>query len=194
MIKSIFEELKLPRSTERNYPRDSVIFAQGSNTFGLIIVTKGAVKLVRHTKSGHIVPIHTASAGESVAEASLFSDTYHCDCIAAEHCTVRIIGKASILKLLQTDVVFNFRFMGHLAEQTIAYRRRIELLTMKGAKEKVFYSIADSIEYGSIIQLAGYLGLTHEATYRALSDLCKSGLLKKTGRGKYSITAMQENE
>lgn len=187
MTKNIYEELDLPKGTERSYPRDSLIFAQGSNTFGLIIVINGTVKLVRHTKAGHIVPIHTASVDESVAEASLFSDTYHCDCIAAEDCTVRIIEKAGILKLLGTDPDFNLRFMRHLAEQTIAYRRRIELLTMRGAKEKVLYSIADGIKYGSIIQLAGYLGLTHEVTYRALSDLCKSGLLIKTGRGKFKM-------
>jgi CRP-like cAMP-binding protein len=152
----------------------------------LISVVEGTVKLVRHTTTGHLVPIHTAVAGETVAEASLFSENYHCDCIAADDCIVRLISKSDILELLETDTAFNLRFMGHLAEQTIAYRRRIELLTMKSAKERVMAAIADGVQYGSIIQLASHLGLTHEATYRALADLVRAKALAKIGRGKYN--------
>lgn len=187
MRQNLFSSSNFPKIARRSYSKDNQIFVQGGKAKGVLYVFKGSVKLTRHTSSGNVVPIHTAKVGETVAEASLFSSTYHCDCVALEECIVGLIEKQVLLKLLESDVELNREFMCHLAEQTISYRRRIELLTTKSARGKVIAALADNVAYSSILDLASYLGLTHEATYRALSELTDMGRLRKTGRGKYEV-------
>ena len=39
----------------------------------------------------------------------------------------------------------------------------------------------------NVTTFAAEIGLTHEATYRALSALVRTGLVKKAGRGRYEV-------
>ena len=59
-----------------------VVFRQAQPVFGVGLVQTGAVELLRHTESGMKVKVSTARSGETFAEASVFSDVYHCDCVA----------------------------------------------------------------------------------------------------------------
>ena len=43
-----------------------------------------------------------------------------------------------------------------------------------------------------IKQFAAEIGLTHEATYRALAKLVKDGRIEKAGRGQYSMRRISE--
>lgn len=75
--------------------KNESIFLQGAATEGLYFVERGSVELRRHTESGAQVVIHRAVSGETFAEASLFSNVYHCDAVALdETVVVRIARKA----------------------------------------------------------------------------------------------------
>jgi len=65
------------------------LFVQNSATTGLFYLVSGTIDLKRSTRSGHIVMIHRARSGDTFAEASLFSDTYHCTATAV--CEVLVI-------------------------------------------------------------------------------------------------------
>ena len=73
---------------ERILKAGQPLFRQGSRTVGLYEVVKGKVRLVRVDRSGREAVLHSASPGETIAEASLFSSTYHCDAIASTNAVV----------------------------------------------------------------------------------------------------------
>ena len=58
----------------------------------MFIVTEGQVDLIRHTHSGLRILLYSAGQGAVLAEASAYSDIYHCDGIAACPAQVRSIA------------------------------------------------------------------------------------------------------
>lgn len=152
----------------------------------MIFVLTGRVALIRHTESGHHVTLHVAAAGDTAAEASLFSPDYHCDCIAVEDSQLMFLKNAGVLALIESDPEFSKSLMKRFANQIIGYRRRLELLAIPSAEDRVLAALADGWLTGSVMQFASSVGLSHEATYRALSRLVAKGLVAREARGRYT--------
>ena len=55
-----------------------VLFRQGARTRGLYVLITGRVHLERVGPNGERLIIHRAASGTSFAEASVFSERYHC--------------------------------------------------------------------------------------------------------------------
>ncbi len=80
--------------------------------------------------------------------------------------------------------------MALLARQVISLRSHLEIRNIRSAKERVvqFLRLAASEENGSITfsrplkDIAGDIGLTHEAFYRTLAKLESSGEIARSGR------------
>lgn len=154
---------------------------------GIVFVKTGRLALIRHTESGVRVTLHVAKAGETVAEASLFSPTYHCDCVAMEQSQTVRLSKTTLLNRIETDTEFSVLLMNRFANQIIGYRRRLELLAIPKAEDRVLEALADGWLTGTVIEFAASIGLTHEATYRALSRLVDRGIVDRHARGKYRL-------
>lgn len=166
--------------------KNESIFLQGAATEGLYFVERGSVELRRHTESGAQVVIHRAVSGETFAEASLFSNVYHCDAVALDETVVVRIARKAVLSQFANDAEFALELAGRFASQVQIYRRRIELLAIRSAEDRVLTALTDRPVNGSIISFASEIGLTHEATYIALAILAHKGKVRKIGRGKYT--------
>lgn len=79
------------------------MFRAGDRTVGLYEVIKGKIRLVRVDRSGREAVLQAACAGDTLAEASLFSSTYQCDAIAITEALVRLYPKAVLLAELKRD-------------------------------------------------------------------------------------------
>ncbi|MEW9919957.1 Crp/Fnr family transcriptional regulator [Marimonas sp. MJW-29] len=167
--------------------KDDHLFRQGDPTRGLFRVETGQVNLQRITPEGHIITLHRASAGTLFAEASLFSDSYHCDAVCVRPGAVLRLDKKHILDRLASDQGFSLAFNRLLAQQVQGYRQTIELTSIRSARDRTFAAISLGYLSGSVTEMAHRIGLTHEACYRALRELCDTGLLIRTGRGRYEI-------
>ena len=165
--------------------RGQLIFRQDVPTSAMFFLEQGAVELQRHTEDGEKLVVHRVTPGETFAEASLFSDVYHCDAVASKAGTVRRIDSQAVLTLIEEDPDFARALTAHFASQVQLYRRRIEVLSIKSARKRVYAAILDGMMKGSVITLASEIGLTHESTYRALSSLVAEGLLERIARGRY---------
>ena len=163
-----------------------VVFRQAQPVFGVGLVQTGVVELLRHTESGIKVKVSTARSGETFAEASVFSDVYHCDCVAQGPSKVTLYRAEAIRALLRSDPDFSLRFTEQLARQVQRARQQKEILAIRSAKQRVLAALADGWLRGTIMNFAAEIGLTHEAVYRALSALEAEGKVRKTGRGKYA--------
>ena len=72
--------------------RDESLFLAGTPVHSMFLVTEGQVDLIRYTQSGLRILLYRAEAGDVLAEASAYSETYHCDGTAAGPAQVRSVG------------------------------------------------------------------------------------------------------
>jgi CRP-like cAMP-binding protein len=152
---------------ERTLRRGEALFRAGQRTAGLYEIVSGRVRLVRFDRSGREVVLHRAQAGETVAEASLFSPSYHCDAIATTAARVRLYPRAAILEEFARNPQAARPFMAHLGRQVMALRTTIERQGIRSARERVRHYLAvnagadrrTAVLPGTLKELAADLGL-----------------------------------
>jgi CRP-like cAMP-binding protein len=172
---------------ERALKAGEVLFRGGQRTAGLYNVIAGAVRLVRVDRAGREAVLHTASAGETLAEASLFAATYHCDAIAMTDAVVRLYPKAVLLAEFERDPGAAQAFMAMLAHQIMNLRTRLEQRNIHSAHDRIRHYLALNTGAdgrtvkvsGTLKNLAAELGLTHEALYRTLADMAAAGEIER---------------
>ncbi len=174
----------------RRVPAHTYLFRQGDTPFAMFKLLSGQLTLVRVTPDGSEVPMHTVRAGEFFAEASLFSDRYHCDAIARQDCEVLVYPKQSLAQQLRHSPEALWIFTEELAHRIQEVRSRLQARQIRSAKERVLHVL--KLKCGekrswemdiTLKQLAEEIGLTHEALYRALAVLDEEGsILRSKGR------------
>lgn len=192
MLPRIFNVLPNTALKARSIQKGEVLFRQGDDSYAIFFLEKGCIQLVRHTENGEDIVIHRAIAGETFAEPSMFFEQYHCDAIALEDAELISIERDAILEAMGRGAAFAIALCARFASQVQTYRRRIEIQAIRAADERVFAAIADGMLGKEIKQFAAEIGLTHEATYRALAKLVKDGRIEKAGRGRYSMRQIGE--
>jgi CRP-like cAMP-binding protein len=179
---------------DRKLKSGEALFRLGDRTAGLCEIVTGRVRLARVDRSGREIVLHVAGPGETIAEASLFSPTYHCDAIASTNATVRIYPKREVLGAFERDPKAAQAFSATLARQVMNLRTRIEQRNIRSARERVRHYLAINAETdgksvalrGTLKDIAAELGLTHEALYRTLASLERTGEIRRT-RGKIML-------
>ena len=182
----------LPRTVriagvERALKAGDVLFRAEQRTVGLYEVITGKLRLVRVDRAGREALLHVAVAGETLAEASLFASAYHCDAIAATNAVVRLYPKALVLAEFERNPEAAQAFMAMLARQVMKLRTRIEQRNIHSARDRVRHYLALNTGAdgrnvkvtGTLKDLAGELGLTHEALYRTLADMAATGEIER---------------
>jgi CRP/FNR family transcriptional regulator, dissimilatory nitrate respiration regulator len=176
-------------AVERRLAAGQTLFRAGSRSNGFFEVTAGTVRLIRTDRNGREAVLQTASAGDTLAEASLFSPAYHCDAVAATDAVVRMFPRSVMLAELQRDPKLARTFTAMLARQVMALRTRLETRNIHSARERVRHFLvvnagADRRTValpGTLKQLAADLGLTHEALYRTLARMAADGEITRKG-------------
>lgn len=172
---------------ERALKAGQTLFHQGSRTAGLYEVMSGKVRLVRVDRSGREAVLHSASAGQTIAEASLFSPAYHCDAIASTNAAVRLYPKAAIFAEFQRNPKAAEAFMAMLARQIMNLRTSLEQRNIHSARDRIRHYLAVNLAPdgrsvllpGTLKDLAADLGLTHEAFYRTLAEMQADGEVER---------------
>ena len=171
----------------RDLKKGSALFRQGDVSTAMFFIQSGAISLMRHTEAGQKVTMFQAMSGDTIAEPSIFSQTNHCDAIADQDSVVLGFDKPAVLSCMATDTAFAAALVKRLAGQVQTYRRRLELLAIRSAPDRVLAGLADGRLTGTVVEFAAELGLSHEAVYRALSDLVESGQVARPARGQYRV-------
>jgi CRP-like cAMP-binding protein len=182
-------------ASERKLKPGEALFRLGDKTAGFFEVVAGRVRLTRVDRSGREVILYVAGAGETIAEASLFSPAYHCDAIASTEAVVRVYPKPAMLAAFEKDPKAAQAFTATLARQVMNLRTRIAQRDVRSARERVRnYLALNAGADGRTVALAGTLkdlsaelGLTHEALYRTLAALERGGEIKRA-RGKIVLS------
>lgn len=172
----------------RDVRRGQALFREGDASTAMYAVGHGRVRLARRVEGAGEVVQHVARAGNTLAEAALFADRYHCDAIAEVASRIAVIPRDALLQGFERDPELLRGFLGLLAAQVRDARSRLQLRSVRPARARVWQylllrALGDRVTLDRPArEIAGELGLTPEAVYRALSALRSEGRIH--GRGK----------
>lgn len=173
MLRSIEPFLKSLRARQRHFDGGRSLFLRGDPVKEMHFVLTGSVHLVRHQSDGSVLILQRAGPGSILAEASLYSETYHCDAIAFGAAETRAYAKASFKKQLVKSPEFSDVWAGCLAQELQSARLRSEILSLKTVARRLDAWIAwnggGSPEKGEWKLVANEIGVSPEALYREIA-------------------------
>lgn len=182
------------RPTHRVLAKGETLFRAADPSQALHHLVRGRIRVTRPAAAGDSVTVHAVGAETLFAETALFSPRYLCDATADLASEVRLYPKAAVLLHLSAHPDINLAFSAHLARQLERQRGRVEVLRLKSAGERVVAHLAQLGAAEGVItldqpltRLAGELGLTHEALYRALARLQAEGRLARPGKRSFRL-------
>jgi CRP-like cAMP-binding protein len=175
------------KAVQRRLAARGTLFRQGDAPAAIYVVREGRVRLVRHLNDGSAMALHVAQANETVAEAALFADTYHCDAVAETPSEVAVLPKADLLAALEADPRASLALAKGLAAQVRDLRAQLELRSIRSAPERILFWLRQRASGTPPAvrvdrpwtEIAAEIGLTHEAIYRALAALERAGLVRR---------------
>src|SRR5664279_3538349 len=152
---------------DRKLKAGEALFRLGDKTAGLCEVLAGRVRMARVDRAGHEIILYVAGPGETLAEASLFASSYHCDAIASTDAVVRLYPKTAMLAAFEKNPKAAQAFTATLARQVMNLRTRIEQRNIRSARERLRLYLALNVGadrrtvalQGTLKDLAAELGL-----------------------------------
>ena len=166
----------------------AVIARLGNRPRRMLFVIEGELQLLRHARNGAQIILQRAPRG-FVAEASLESARYHCDIVAARPSKFIAFPGEIFRQALKTDEAFRHFWITRLAREVRTLRAQCERLSLRSAADRIEHYIEAEGTDGRLQLMqtrkvwAAELGLTHEALYRTLSTMVRTGRLSMQGEG-----------
>jgi CRP-like cAMP-binding protein len=175
------------RTDGKSLSQGEFLFQMGDNSTHLYTVLDGCVRLVRYSSQGDAIVMHTARTGDGLAEASLFSDTYHCDAEAVIPSTVACYDKRRIMVILRDSPEKSLACIAHFSRQVRSLRALLEVRSIRSARDRILYYLllqADPETMtvnlpGNVKDMAQDLAMAHETLYRTLTALEKEGKISR---------------
>lgn len=157
----------------RQLPEGAYLFHRGDPVRSIFVVEAGLVELIRHQRGGAAVVLQRGSARMVLAEASAYSDRYHCDAVADLASSVFEVPKSAFLGVLRADAGFADLWAGHLALEVQSARTRAEILSLRTVAERLdgwlAWRATDVPAKGAWKSIAAEIGVSPEALYRELA-------------------------
>jgi len=185
---SSLEQLLPPKLLELCEPLsckpESTLFLTGAPPHWMYFVTHGEVVLERHGLNGEVVNLQRCQMG-FVGEASLTSTAYHCDARTTLPSEIVRIPIKALRQALKQDQAFAERWIQMLSSEVRRLRLQNERLSLPKVQNRILHLIETEGHDGryllgcSLKQLAKQLAVTHEALYRALAQLEKTGKISR---------------
>lgn len=156
-----------------------IAFAAGAPVFHLgdpirfiHVVRSGVVHLVRHQDNGTALILQRAGPNSILAEASLYSASYHCAARAEVAGVTWAIARAGLLARIEEDTELAIAWARHLAHEVQQARLQSEILSLKtvAARLDAWVSCHGSLPArGHWSMLAHEVGVSPEALYREIA-------------------------
>ena len=180
---------------DATFDAGQTIFRQGDPVRWLNLVSAGRIRLSRVLARGSEIALATATAGDILAEASVYSPRYHCDAIAETRSSVTRYAMRAVQDVLQAEPLAAKMYGAHLAAQLMDLRAMAEIRAIRRADSRLFAWLQMRATgappvfdgEGAWPSIARQLGLAGESVYRALAELKRSGKIKRH-RGRVELT------
>jgi CRP-like cAMP-binding protein len=174
MLTALSDRLSQLPSSARTFAPGEALFRQGDPVEVLHFVRSGEAHLVRLTPDGQELILQRAQAGDLLAEASAWSDCYHCGAVAfAAPVRTLAIARGPLRAALASDAALAEAFARHLASAMQRTRLRAEILTLRTVAERLDAWLAAGSGAlpvrGEGARVAAEIGVSPEALYREIA-------------------------
>ncbi|MCK5813171.1 MAG: Crp/Fnr family transcriptional regulator [Cocleimonas sp.] len=182
MIKKLFVEYPVLKPQRLSLKKGDRLFNQGDNVTQIYFIQTGKIKLIRNSSDGSLIVLHIGQQGESIAEASLFSNQYHCSAIVDSASEIFLINKQALILFLEENPKLMIELLTIFSCQIRGLRTLNEIKNIRSAKERVLIFIKMNVNENKefkpdlpLKDIAHKIGLAHETFYRTLKSLENSG-------------------
>ncbi|MBN9498935.1 MAG: Crp/Fnr family transcriptional regulator [Alphaproteobacteria bacterium] len=173
MSGALIELLSFLPSRAHAFAAGNYLFRQSDSVRTLHQIVEGEAHLIRLQANGGRLVLQRARAGSVLAEASLFSEHYHCDAVAVRPTRTQSIDKADMRSALNDRPGFATEWAAYLAHEVQAARLRAEILSLKTVAERLDAWIAANDggqpAKGDWKTVAAEIGTSAEALYREIA-------------------------
>lgn len=145
------------------------LFHTGDLISRMFLVLDGEIVLIRQTGSGIELRLQSARQGQVVAEASAYSDVYHCDARASRNATVCAVAVGTFRSRLRDNQDVADAWAAYLGRAVQAARTGAEIRTLRAVAERLDAWLGEGRRIpakGNWTELAAELGVSREALYR----------------------------
>lgn len=174
---TIFSDAKV-----RSLQSGDHLFRRGAKVSHAYLIREGELGLVRFLADGGALTLSHARAGSLVAEASLFSDRYHCDGICNGVCEVASLPRQLEIERLEANGQ-TLAALAQAAHEVQNLRTRLEINRHRSLRTRLdaYLEIYGQPETGTWVRVADWIGVTPAALYRELAARRASGAIAKNG-------------
>jgi CRP/FNR family transcriptional regulator, dissimilatory nitrate respiration regulator len=158
------------------------LFEQGQQPERMFYICNGEAVLQRVGLHGASLVLQRVRQG-FISEASLQSDSYHCEAAMTASGDLVCIPISAIKLELLTNPEFAMRWVAMLNKELKRLRAQCERLSLKSVKDRLLHLIETEGEEGKLAlgtglkSIAAELSVSHEALYRTVADLEKQNVL-----------------
>ncbi len=122
----------------RNLKKDEYLFHEGQKSEGFYVVQKGAINVHRMSMTGREQVIYVFRPGESLAEASLASETgYPANARAIEPSSIVLVPREPILELIARRPELGLRMLGSMSQHLRVLVGLVEDFTLKNVETRL---------------------------------------------------------
>ena len=191
---SIAEVSKI--TTERNYPKGSMIILEEEYGDKLFIVQSGTVKITRVNDEGKEVILALLGSSEIFGEmAILDGESRSANVLAQEACSLLVISSEDFINVLKKNFKVCFALMSELAKKLRKSDLQIEALSLSDAEHRIGVSILNLAEDMGVIRngkvtiqnlpfqqdIANMAGTSRETVSRVMKTFEDRNLILKEG-------------
>lgn len=187
------------------YSKNEIIYKEGDKPSGLVSLCEGKVKIFKEGVGGRDQIIRMAGSVSFIGFRALFAnDRYIASAEAIETCSLCIIDKNTIEKLIRSNSEFALKIIQELASELGFSNKRTVSLTQKHIRGRLAESLLFLIdtygfdEDGNTIQvylsredIASLSNMTTSNAIRTLSTFAAEKVIKLEGR-RITVTDIDE--
>ena len=191
---SLIEVSKI--TTERSYPKGSMIILEEEYGDKLFIVQSGTVKITRVNDEGKEVILALLGSSEIFGEmAILDGESRSANVLAQETCSLLVISREDFINILKKNFKVSFALMSELAKKLRKSDLQIEALSLSDAEHRIGVSILNLAEDMGVIRngkvtiqnlpfqqdIANMAGTSRETVSRVMKSFEDRNLILKEG-------------
>jgi CRP-like cAMP-binding protein len=137
----------------------------------MYFVRSGAIALERPMADGTALTLHLALEGMALAEASLFTEFYHCDAVARAPSTIATLPRSNFLTALRKSPDAALSLIEAQSKEVQGQRARIEILRLRRVSDKLdaWLDLYGEPARGDWVKVAEAIGVSQPALYRELA-------------------------
>lgn len=173
IMSGVIEKIFAGASCHRfDYRAGDAVFRLGSPVNVIHWVQFGTIHLVRHQANGLPLILQRATANDVLAEASVYSQAYHCDACAVAETRTCALPKSEFLKRLAEDHELAWAWGRRLAHEIQKARLQAEIVSMRtvAARLDAWVEFHGPLPpRGRWAALAAEIGVSPEALYREMA-------------------------